>query len=61
MNGVICFICGETYYNDNETHVTVKRVECDGFTKKTTVWNGMVCDSCLHKHFGLWEEDGDDR
>lgn len=51
MSGATCFICGETYYYDNETHIKVTRIERDGTNVKTTKWAGMVCDECIHKHF----------
>ena len=51
MNGATCFICGKTYYYDNETHINVTRIERDGTNVKTIQWSGVVCDECIHKHF----------
>lgn len=51
--GATCLICGERYYNDNETHIQITRIERDGITVKTIKWNGMVCDACLYKQLGL--------
>lgn len=53
-----CFICGETYYNDSETRIIIKRVTRNRTDVKTTVWQGDVCDECLIKHFGF-ETGGD--
>lgn len=58
MNGAICFICNETYYNDNETRIHVERIERDGTTIKTLKWDGMLCDKCLGRLLG--KEGGDD-
>ena len=52
MSVATCFICGETYYNDNETYIKVTRIERDGTTVKAVKWAGMVCDSCLEKYLG---------
>ena len=52
MKESACFICGETYYNDNETYINVTRIERGETEVKTVKWSGMICDSCLEKHLG---------
>ena len=60
IDGATCFICGETYYNDTETHITVRRLSRDPKGVRKIIWDGMVCDSCLRETFGL-KGVGDDR
>ena len=55
--GETCFICGKTYYYDNETYIKMTRIERDGTTVKTIKWDGMVCDRCLRRYFGIGKED----
>lgn len=45
-----CGVCGEVYYNADETTVTIRRV---AFRRKaeaatTTIWEFHICDECLN-------------
>lgn len=48
--GFRCGVCGEAYYNADETTVTIRRV---AYRRKaesatTTVWEFHICDKCLN-------------
>lgn len=58
MNGAICFICNELYYSDNETRISVERIEREETKVNTLRWDGMLCDKCLGRLLG--KEGGDD-
>lgn len=59
MSGRLCFVCNEPNYSGNETLITVKRLKRkqENGTQSTQVWKGMICDECLHKHFGLLKQE----
>lgn len=57
----LCFVCNEPNYNGNETLITVRRHKHnhENGTQSTQVWEGMICDECLRKHFGLLKQEVD--
>ncbi len=49
VTGFRCGICGEEYWDANETTATVRRKEYKDDAVTTTVWELHVCDKCLKK------------
>lgn len=52
--GYRCGICGEEYWNANETTATIQRKEYKDDAVTTTVWEFHVCDECLQKVVEPW-------